>query len=166
MATSPAIVSGLAQPQSLPAMVFPTTSFRLSGVGQATLINSTSGRPLSPWPACPVLYLNIGPSFSKVMPYAGPGLERSLRLFWLTHYLFYTAQGSPFSLTFLVCSIAGLGTLVLVVIGVGGPLSTLSHGPLLVFKHLQRGLGGGCLQGYDDTSFPVPEPLPGSTSPF
>ena len=53
-ATSPAIVFGLTQPQSLPETVSLTTSFRLSGVGQAMHINCTSGPPWKPWPAFPV----------------------------------------------------------------------------------------------------------------
>ena len=58
-----------------------------------------------------------------------------------------------------------MGTLVLVGIGVGGPLSTLCHGPLLVQAPSGEVWAVAACRVTMDTSFPLPELLPGSTSP-
>ena len=62
----------------------------------------------------------------------------------------------------LVYSTAGI--LVLMVVGVGGPLSTLCCSPLLIQAPSGEAWVVAACRVVMDTSFPVPELLPGSTS--
>ena len=95
-------------------------------------------------------------------PVQAPGWRGSLREYigslinLLQHIRFAFLSKS------LVYSIAGI--LVLVVVGVGGPLSTLCCGPLLIQAPSGEAWVVAACRVVMDTSFPVPELFPGSTS--